>query len=43
MVEPGATVSQTLRAEFSEEAMNVLDKTPEEVGIFSGVDHSAIP
>lgn len=30
MVEPGETISQTLKAEFSEEALGKLDKTPEE-------------
>lgn len=30
MVEPGETISQTLKAEFSEEALGKLDKSPEE-------------
>ncbi|RDD39507.1 Transient receptor potential cation channel subfamily M member 2 [Trichoplax sp. H2] len=30
MVEPGETISQTLKAEFSEEALGKLEKTPEE-------------
>ena len=30
MVEPGDTVSNTLKKEFGEEAMNSLEATPEE-------------
>ena len=30
MVDPGDTVSRTLRKEFGEEAMNTLEATPEE-------------